>query len=116
VRKSLATWISLAVLTVGAFAFPRVLSAADDLNKEFVENFFKLRPDDADVFLKIQKSGAKSGTEAALENPVSNTNAGSGSDENDPSWIGKFLQLSILGLLGLVIYLMSRRSRSRARY
>jgi hypothetical protein len=101
---------------VGVVAYPVQITAAEDLNKEFVDGFYRLSPNDADVFLKVQKSTAQPETDVGLGVRGTNTNQKPVVDENDPSWIGKFLQLSIIFLLGLIIYLLSRRSRSRGRY
>lgn len=115
-RMYFPSWLALAVIAAGVVSSPVRLTAADDLNKEFIESFYRLRPDDADAFLKVQKSEAKPGAEASSSKESSDTNASAAADDNDPSWIGKFLQLSIFFLLGLIIYLLSRRSRSRGRY
>jgi len=99
-----------------AFCMPEQVSASeDDLNREFIERFFRLGAADADAGLRITENGAVPDPGIA---PAAQTNKieRSGEGANDPSWVGKFLQIAIIVLLGLIVYLLSRKSRARSRY
>jgi len=91
-----------------AQAFP-----AEDLNREFTENFFRLGAADMDARLRVAKSEARA--DEGLE-PVNGREGAEASEGNDPSWVGKFLQLAIIFLLGVIVYLLSRKKRGRGRY
>jgi len=84
---------------------------AEDLNREFVENFFRPDADSADGSLRIARTEARpdEGTAPVLASDKAEGNGGS-------FWVGKFFQLAILFLLGLIVYLLSRKTRARGRY
>jgi hypothetical protein len=97
------------VLVSGAAA---PVSAVEDLNREFTENFFRLSADDDDAKLRITAGEAKSNEGAVSAAAKTNETSESGG----PSWVGKFLQLSIVFLLGLIVYLLSKKKRARGRF
>lgn len=111
--KHLSSWLLVSVFWAGLVFPVGQLAAADDLNREFSDSFFRLKSQDDDANLKIRQGVAKPDREIGTHVTASNVKA---VDDNDPSWIGKFLQMAIIVLLGLVIYLLSRRSRNRSRY
>jgi len=87
------------------------ISALEDLNREFTENFFRLGTNDEDARLKITVSEAKPDEGAASAVKSNETK-----EMDGPSWVGKFLQLSIVFLLGLIVYLLSKKKRARGRF
>jgi len=98
----------ICVLVSGAVS--RVM-ALEDLNREFTENFFRLGTEDEDARLKIAVSEVKPDEGAAAQ-----AKSGEPKDSGGPSWVGKFLQLSIVFLLGLIVYLLSKKKRARGRF
>lgn len=110
------SWLVLAVIMAGIGLFPLRLAAATDLNKEFIESFYRVQTNETDARLKIQSKGGQPEAKVGPTAGVDASNASATVEGNDPSWVGKFLQLLILFLLGLIIYLLSRRSRSRDHY
>jgi len=106
VSRTASLLLLVCVLVLGAV---HTVLALEDLNREFTENFFRLGTNDEDAQLKIAEGAAKpdEGTNSKSSEPK---------DAGGPSWVGKFLQLSIVFLLGLIVYLLSRKKRVRGRF
>jgi len=90
-----------------------------DLNKEFVENFFKLKSGSSDISLRVysDKKGVKVDS---LDKQTSKASTDKiGYDDADPEIatppFGRFVQLLIIFLLGAMIYLVSRKSKKNKR-
>lgn len=79
-----------------------------DLNKEFVEQFFGQQESKPEVKIKIH------GKVDSLKNQEGFTKKSG--DAADPSWVGRFLQIAIVVLLLAIVLLMSQRSRKRGRF
>jgi hypothetical protein len=84
--------------------------ALEDLNREFTEGFFRSSEMDEDARIRIAEVKPDEGL------TVESNEAKVRADTNGPSWVGKFLQLSIVFLLGLIVYLLSRKKRAKGRF
>jgi hypothetical protein len=108
VWKFKTSWLLLLVCVLGA-GMPMRAFSLEDLNREFTDNFFRLGAADGDASLRVTKSEAQpdEGLGAAEKG-----DEGKGVESKDPSWVGKFLQLAIVFLLGIIVYLLSRKKRA----
>ena len=94
-------------------------AAATDYNKEFSDNYFKLKKSDADVHIRVYRKSPQTKVDpiGKQDKIPAGTNKGSGKEEGlSISALGKILQLSLLILLGALIYTISRRSKKKNRY
>jgi len=92
---------------------PERVLALEDLNREFVEAFFRPGADEPDRLRPAGSGATPDPGFTPAERPGSTE--GSIDGVSDPSWVGKFLQLAIIALLGFIVYLLSRKSRTRGR-
>lgn len=108
-------------LSVG-LVFSAAAQETTDYNKEFSDGYFRLDQSDADVHIKIYRTapGTKVDPIGKQDSaPGSNGKKTGGTGDDDGisiSALGKLLQLSLVALLGFLIYLISRRSRRKTRY
>ena len=115
-RNCLAAFLLLCIL-------PCLLAGAADYNKEFADNFFKLDQRDADINIKVYRKSPGTKVDPIGKQDGSSTKnakaAGKPVEEDDGisiSALGKILQLSLVIMLGLLIYTLSRKSRNKKRY
>ncbi len=90
-----------------------------DLNKEFVENFFKQKSGDSDISLIVynDKKGVKVDSLDTQSAKGSTDKMGYDDVETEIATppFGRFVQLLIIFLLGAMIYLVSRKSKKNKR-
>lgn len=125
--RQLLTIISAIMVLLFVLCPVNDLLAADsneDLNKEFIENYFQagkqaegdapkggLRNRTAD-----EGAGLKIEEKPDADESESRTNEEGQSDRVSISTLGKILQISLVLLLGALIYVLSQRSKRKSRF
>lgn len=109
------------LLPVFLFVSPVFFAAAQettDYNKEFSDGYFRLDQSDADVHIKISRAAGTRVDPINKQDSAPGSGGGKTGDDDglSISALGKILQLSLVALLGFLIYVISRRSRRKTRY
>ena len=112
----------MAAVLVAAFSFfigTAAVAAAADLNKEFSDGYFRLRKQDADIHIKVSRKSPQTKVD-----PIGKQDQITAGKVKKPKKdgtmsikaLGKILQISIVVLLGLLIYTLSQRSKKKNKY
>ncbi len=107
-------WVSiLSCLLFLFFLSPVKAEKNEDLNKAFVDKYFKLSTNDADVHLKIKKK-----LDAKIDINGSDNKSGSEKKNTDIplTTLSRIFQFGLLLLLGVVIYMLSRKKKTKRRF
>lgn len=94
-------------------------ASGTDYNKEFSDNYFRLKKRDADVHIRVYRKSPQTKVDPIGKQdkiPAGKNKSRSKEDGLSISALGKILQISLLVLLGALIYTISRRSQKKKRF
>jgi len=117
----LRTRLVVAVCYTAFFLFigPAPFCVAEtDYNKEFSDNYFRLKEQDADLHIRVYRKWPQTKVDSiGKQDKIPATKKKEEKESGlSISALGKFLQISLVILLGILIYTLAQRSKKKNRY